>query len=91
MKDTIITKQPKLYALLFLATSLVSAASITRCFAQTQGFEESLSIFRNPDNQEKRPLKPNQKTKPTASAQKVPVGNCGEGEWAQCDYDGINN
>ena len=50
-----------------------------------------MGIFSDTDNQKKIPDKPNQKPKSPASEKEAPAGNCGQGEWAQCDYDGINN
>ena len=50
-----------------------------------------MGIFSDVDNQKKLPAKQNQKPKASASEKQAPIGNCGQGEWAQCDYDGINN
>ncbi len=85
------TTQPTLYAALALTVFLAATTLSTRCLAQVQSIEESLSIFSDTDNQKKIPGKLNQKPKSPASEKQAPAGNCGEGEWAQCDYDGINN
>ena len=79
------------YPALILAVLLSGATLITKCFAQEKNFEETLGIFSDADNQKKLPAKQNQKPKASASEKQAPVGNCGQGEWAQCDYDGINN
>lgn len=85
------TTHPSLYVALAFTALLAGSMSSTRCFAQVQNIEETLSIFSDTDNQTKIPAKTNQKPKSPASEKQAPAGNCGEGEWAQCDYDGINN
>lgn len=85
------TKRPTLYAVFFLTGFLAGTISITKCFAQVQNIDEPLSFFYDNDNQKKTPAKQNQKAKSSASEKQAPIGNCGQGEWAQCDYDGINN
>jgi hypothetical protein len=85
------TTHPTLYAALALTVFLAGTTFSTRCLAQVQSIEESLNIFSDTDNQKKTPGKPNQKPKSPASEKQAPAGNCGQGEWAQCDYDGINN
>lgn len=66
-------------------------ASTAQCVAQSRITEDSFSIFSEADSQKKRPSKLQQKPKSTPSPNETTVGNCGQGEWAQCDYDGINN
>jgi len=61
------------------------------CLAQSRIIEDSFSIFGEADSQQKKPSKLKQKPKPTVSPNDTTVGNCGQGGWAQCDYDGINN
>ncbi|GDX39401.1 hypothetical protein LBMAG20_16160 [Methylocystaceae bacterium] len=85
------TTHPALYAALALTVFLAGTTLSTRCLAQDQSIEESFNIFSDTDNQKKIPGKPNQKPKSPASEKQAPAGNCGQGEWAQCDYDGINN
>ena len=86
------TTHHTLYAALALTVFLAGATLSTKCLALVQSIEESLSIFSDTDNQtNKMPAKQNQKPKSPASEKQAPVGNCGQGEWAQCDYDGINN
>ena len=85
------TKKTFLYVGLFLTAFLAGNTSITKCFAQAQNIAETLNIFSDNDNQKKIPAKSNQKAKSISPEKQAPVGNCGKGEWAQCDYDGINN
>ena len=86
------TTHHTLYAALALTVFLAVTTLSTKCLALVQSIEESLSIFSDTDNQtNKMPAKQNQKPKSPASEKQAPVGNCGQGEWAQCDYDGINN
>ena len=77
------------YPAVVLAVLLSGTMLSTKCFAQGKNFEETMGIFSDADNQKKLPAKQNQK--PKASEKQAPIGNCGQGEWAQCDYDGINN
>ena len=83
--------QPFRCSVLILAALLAVATSSITCFAQGQNFEEALSIFSDTNNQRQLPTKQNQRPKASASEKQAPIGNCGQGEWAQCDYDGINN
>ena len=67
------TTHPTLYAALALTVFLAGTTLSTRCLAQVQSIEESLSIFSDTDNQKKKPGKPNQNPKSPASDSKTPV------------------